>query len=395
MRQHKLFVILAFMFVSLLLASCEGLVVKPTPTPEPVDEASLESVINATGAVVPAQWSTLSFTTAGVIEEVLVEEGQQIQPGQSLARLQGQDALKAAVAAAELEVAQAKQAIFDLNENAMAARAAAQLRLANAEKALDKAKDRRDSKNYKRADESLIAAAKADVIMARDEFKRAQETFNAFADKPEEDINRAYAVATYEAARRKRDQAEWNLNYLQSMPDSLEVNVSEGELAVAKAELQDAQAEWDRVKDGPDNRQASLAQTRLRSAESALQAARESLDHLDLKAPFASTVSKLYVHQQEWTNPGQPALVLADLKQLRVETTDLNEIDVARINLGDPVSVTFDALPEVKIAGKVTRIGTRSAEGAGVNYPVTIELVELPAKLRWGMTAFVDIEVKK
>jgi len=34
-----------------------------------------------------------------------------------------------------------------------------------------------------------------------------------------------------------------------------------------------------------------------------------------------------------------------------------------------------------------------AAEGAGVSYPVTIELSDIPNQLRWGMTAFVDIEV--
>jgi hypothetical protein len=40
----------------------------------------------------------------------------------------------------------------------------------------------------------------------------------------------------------------------------------------------------------------------------------------------------------------------------------------------------------------VSRIAPKSTEGAGVNYPVIITLDEIPAALRWGMTAFVDIE---
>jgi hypothetical protein len=68
---------------------------------------------------------------------------------------------------------------------------------------------------------------------------------------------------------------------------------------------------------------------------------------------------------------------------------------VARIAEGAPVDITFDALPGVTIAGTVEKIAARSSEGSGVNYTVTISMDERPEKLRWGMTAFVDIKVEK
>jgi hypothetical protein len=55
--------------------------------------------------------------------------------------------------------------------------------------------------------------------------------------------------------------------------------------------------------------------------------------------------------------------------------------------------VTFDALPDVEVAGWVVRIAPKAAEGAGVNYTVSLELESIPPQLRWGMTAFVDIQI--
>jgi multidrug efflux pump subunit AcrA (membrane-fusion protein) len=78
-----------------------------------------------------------------------------------------------------------------------------------------------------------------------------------------------------------------------------------------------------------------------------------------------------------------------------VETTDLNEIDVARLTIGDPAAVTFDAIPNVTVNGKVARIASKASEGSGVNYTVVVSLDNIPEKLLWGMTAFVDIEIKK
>lgn len=395
MRTQKLLNLLTLIILAaMLLSACSG-AAAPAVTETPTGDDEIQPVINATGAVVPAQWSALSLSSAGVIAEVLVEEGQQVQPGQPLVRLEGQASLQAAVAAAEYELQTARQALEDLQDSHEQVRAQAQLRLASAAKALDKASDRREGKNYRRADQSLIDSARADWIMAKDDFKRAEEVWGYFEGKDEEDVNRAFALSQYSASKRKLDQAVWNLNYLESMPDELEVNLSEGELVAAKAEYDTAQREWERVKNGPDSRQVSLSEARIKSAEATLSAARESLDRLELKAPFAGTVSRVYLHRQEWAAPGQAVLLLADLAHLRVETTDLNEIDAARINLNDLVSVTFDSLPDVRIIGKVARIGSKAAEGSGVTYPVVIELAEVPPRLRWGMTAFVDIEIKK
>jgi multidrug resistance efflux pump len=86
--------------------------------------------------------------------------------------------------------------------------------------------------------------------------------------------------------------------------------------------------------------------------------------------------------------------MLADMDHLQVETTDLNEIDVAQIQVGDVASISFDALPDLLITGVVTSIAPKSSAGSSVNYTVVIELDELPEELRWGMTAFVDIEVE-
>jgi hypothetical protein len=86
-----------------------------------------------------------------------------------------------------------------------------------------------------------------------------------------------------------------------------------------------------------------------------------------------------------------PVVVLADLTGLRIETTDLNEIDMARIQAGSPASVTFDALPDVLVSGRVVEIALAASAGSGVNYKAVVVLDELPAALRWGMSAFVDI----
>ncbi|MDZ4159393.1 MAG: efflux RND transporter periplasmic adaptor subunit, partial [Anaerolineaceae bacterium] len=158
-------------------------------------------------------------------------------------------------------------------------------------------------------------------------------------------------------------------------------------------ELEAAQREWEKVKDGSNPEALDLAQARLKTAKAQVQASRSALADLTLKAPFDGTVSSIHVRASEWVLPGQPVLLLADLDNLIVETTDLSEISVAQVKPGSTASITFDALPEVTVTGTVLKISPKAAEGSGVNYTATLALSNIPSKLLWGMTAFVDIQI--
>jgi HlyD family secretion protein len=170
---------------------------------------------------------------------------------------------------------------------------------------------------------------------------------------------------------------------------------AEADLAAGKALLDSAQRDFDQRKDGPSPADLLVVQSRLDNAKAQVDAAQTALDQLSLKATFAGYVSNPKVRVGESVTPGQPLLYLANTTTLQVETTDLNEIDVARLTIGDPAKVTFDALPNVTVNGKVARIATKASEGSGVNYTVVITLDQIPEKLLWGMTAFVDIQVQK
>jgi len=124
-----------------------------------------------------------------------------------------------------------------------------------------------------------------------------------------------------------------------------------------------------------------------------LASAQARLTNLELRSPFTGTISKIYAREGEWISPGSPVFLLADLAHLRIETTDLNEIDAARVALQDQVSITFDALPDVVLEGIIDQMSPMASEGSGVNYTAIINLMDWPEELRWGMTAFVDIYV--
>jgi multidrug efflux pump subunit AcrA (membrane-fusion protein) len=140
----------------------------------------------------------------------------------------------------------------------------------------------------------------------------------------------------------------------------------------------------------PEQRQ--LAHARVLQAQASLQEAQARLAQGTLTAPFDGTVVAINVSRGELVQPGEVAVVMADLSRLRVQTTDLSERDIASIRRGQRASIHLEAF-EQPLLGAVTAIDPRagtSADGDTV-YQVTIELDEQPAHLLWGMTGTADI----
>ena len=167
-----------------------------------------------------------------------------------------------------------------------------------------------------------------------------------------------------------------------------------GEVALLEAQIEKGYRDYETYSVGPDPDDVALAEARIANAENQLTAAKETLADLELAAPFDGIISAVYINSSEWVAPGSPVLLIADLEHLQIETTDLGEIDVAHIVEGDTAVITFDALPDLVLEGTVVSIAPKAAEGSGVNFPVIFELSEIPPALRWGMTAFVDIDLE-
>jgi len=396
---HRSQLILSVLIITVIASSlvgCSGGSSEATPTVSPEELEDYVPIISATGEVVPAQWSTLSVSIAGVISELLVKEGDLVEEGQVLFRLKGSEAFESAVAAAELELISAQKAYDDLFLYAEINKALAREALVAAQEALDDAEEEREKKDYSRASQETLDEARANLIIGEDEVKNKEREYDMFDDRQEDDPLRAEKYAQLARAKRNANRLEANLNWLLGLPDSLEMARADVDLELAEAQLSDAEREWEDLKDdGVNDVQLSLAEARLRNAQHQLEAAQSSLADMALIAPFSGTVSRLNVRTNEWVSPGQPVILLADFASLRVETTDLNEIDMTQLKLGQRATVTFDALPDVFMEGTLVYIAPKASEGSGVNYKAYIELDEIPDALRWGMTAFVDIKVPR
>ncbi|NOH10630.1 MAG: HlyD family efflux transporter periplasmic adaptor subunit [Chloroflexi bacterium] len=389
MKQTTRFTLIAI--IALLLAACGGAAEATTEAPDPT-EASVPfiALASATGKVVPAEWATLSIASGGIIAE-LAEENAQVSEGDVLLVLDGGEAASAAIAAATVELVQAEQALEELNDNATLSTAEAEQAVADARDAVRDAERVINNLEFG-SKQTDIDQAFANLVLAKDDLDDAREDYEPYSDKPETNLERARYLSLLAQAQADYDDAVRLYNNLTGVANEIDLDQAIADLAVAQAQLENAQQNLEDRVDGPDPDLAEQAIARVENAQAQLTAAEAAFDDLTLEAPFDGTVSEVYVRISEWVNPGQAVILVGDLDNLQVETTDLNEIDVARISVGNPATVTFDALPNVVVNGTVVSISPKASEGTGVNFKVVIELDEIPAGLRWDMTAFVDIE---
>ncbi len=385
---------LILLLVSLLFAGCGT----ARETPIPIPQTGLQdysAVISTTGVVVPEQWATLSARSPGVVARILVTEGQRVSAGDLLLQLNGQAAAQAILSAAQYELINARQALDTLKENAAAEQARTQQALAEARQALEDAQEDVTRLDYPRASDDLLKQTQDEIDLARKQVSRAEDAFKLVQKRPEGDALKAQMELNLIKARTYLQNRIALLNWYLAKPDEIDAARDRAALAVAQAELLRAQTDFERHQAGPDTELLAQAEARLTLAKAQVLAAAEAAANLELRAPFDGAICNLDVRLGEWVTPGLPLLQLGDLDHLRVETTDLSEIDAARIHPPDTAIVTFDALPDVVLRGTILSVAEKSSASSGVNYTTIVTLDTLPAGLRWGMTAFIDIEVSE
>lgn len=133
------------------------------------------------------------------------------------------------------------------------------------------------------------------------------------------------------------------------------------------------------------------ADARVQQTQVALELAQINLAEATLTAPFEGTVASLAVIPGEFVEADQAVVTLATLNDLQIETIDLSERDITKVNVGAAADIFVEALNE-NFAGKVIAISPRAnTVGGDVVFKATIAFDQQPENVLWGMTAEVTI----
>jgi ABC exporter DevB family membrane fusion protein len=254
--------------------------------------------IGGAGIVEPAQREArLAGASAGVIQAIVVKDGDHVTAGQVLMELESSLEI-AALETAEAELASTK---------------------ANLARTV----------NGQRVEDRDAAFAEAASARARSELSdtaltRAEQLFKGGAMTQEElDKARLGAAADKETARA-------------------------------------AQARARAAKVGSRSEDVAAARANLVSAEARVAQAKATVERRRLRAPYDGEVLQVKARVGEYYTPGasEAPVVLGDTRRLRVRM-DVDERDIARVKLGQPAFAIADAYPGVRFTGKVAEIGRR------------------------------------
>ncbi len=369
-------IILLALFVA---AGCSG---QSTSTPAATSIASTPIAPGANGKLVPRQFVELSVKSPGVVAEVSASEGDQVKPGQALARLDN-TLLKLAVQDAQLKL---KQAELDLEK---ATKPADPADLNAADKAIEAAQAALN--NAQGMQPTTLNTAQIALRNAQLVFDQAERDYAHQLDRQKWglDVDKDLALQT---SKVRYENARADLEIARRDAASANVRASESVLAGQKT-LTAAQADYAALKRQPEPEQVKAAQLAVETAKLALAQAEADLQDATLIAPVGGVVAEVNLKVGQPASPGAPAITLADTSAWYVETDSLTELSVVDVKEGSRVAVKFDAAPGLSLPGHVERIALRGQDQRGdVLYAVRVALDNLDPRLRWGMTAFVQFE---
>lgn len=265
----------------------------------------------STGYVVPRSRVDVSSQIIGRVVEVFVEEGQKIEKGATLIRLQD-DESKAQLAQAKARVNTAKAQLAEL-----------------------RAGSRPQQIETSRA---ALQSAAAQLEKARADYERFRPLFD----------QRAISAQELDQMRAAFD--------------------------VAKANHESAGKQFELVKIGPRVEEIAAAEARLAEAEGSVDFVKTQLDHTVIKAPISGTILEKIADLGELvtnanfggTSRGAKTAVvsMADLNDLQVET-NVKESNISKVKLGQKAQISLDTHPNEKFEGVVDEISPQSDRQLG------------------------------
>ena len=275
--------------------------------------------VSTDDAYTTAHLHEISSRVAGTVMEVRVDDNQRVKAGQVLVELDPRDyAVALQTAQAGLAQAQAQA----VRQQAAIAQARAQGAAADAQ----------------------IGQARAQMEQTAAQLEKARLDYERVAGLYTTDL-KAVSKADVDAATEELDTAR---GAMESARAALSAATSQAQ--AAQANLRAAQAD------------AAVAAANISAAESKARDAQLQLSYCEVVSPVAGKVSKKTVETGQRLQPGEAlmAIVPDDVWVL----ANLKETELERVEIGERVDVTIDALPDYKFFGTVNSL----QEGSGATF---------------------------
>lgn len=144
------------------------------------------------------------------------------------------------------------------------------------------------------------------------------------------------------------------------------------------------------LKSGPDPLDIRSQKLVIQQKEDALQSAKENLAKYSVRAPFAGVLAVFTAKKGDTASSGSSLGTL--ITKQRIATISLNEVDVAKVKVGQKAIITFDAVEDLNITGEVVEVDALGTTSQGVvSYSVKIAFDIQDDRVKPGMSVSVNI----
>jgi multidrug efflux pump subunit AcrA (membrane-fusion protein) len=258
----------------------------------PVVQQAIAQPVTFVGTVEPRRRSLVASEVEGIVDEVRVDEGQQVQANETLVQLR-QESLNLALQARRAASERARQELAEL-------------------------------KNGTRPE--VIEEARAAVREAEAELDRA--------------------------TREKQRQLGLNVRGVAALQVREDAETT---FRVAQERLMRVKASYELAVRGPRAERIAQAEAQLLTAQAELARLQYDLNRTQVKAPFAGFVVHKRTEVGQWLARGDPVVTLIELNKAHI-TVPIPERYVSYVQVGTTAHVQFDAVPQATATGTVIRI---------------------------------------
>ncbi|NLL62133.1 MAG: efflux RND transporter periplasmic adaptor subunit [Candidatus Atribacteria bacterium] len=258
-----------------------------------VQHGEIKSFLTVSGVVEPKEMVRVFAKIMGQVKEVSVQEGEQVEKGAILMRLDDEQI--------RLQVAQAKA------------------NLDSAHASLERIKAGARPQEVSQA-EAGVRQAKISLDSAEENYQKMQKLFTEGA-----------------ISEQQHDQAK-------------------NQYEIAKAQYQSVSESYKLITEGASSQDIKAVEAQVRQAQSALELAQSQLNSTIIKAPISGSVTAVSVKTGELASSAMPLLSIIDVSELSVKT-GISEKDIGAVQLGQDAEIFIDAYPQKKFSGEIVSKG--------------------------------------
>lgn len=376
----------------------------------PVVRGSIASTVSFVGNVQYSQSTSLTWKTAGVIDEVFAEVGDTVHRGDVLAVL-AVDSLPYSVLIAEKTMIEQQENLEDISQS-QSGQMQAYVTLNSKESALLQAKLAQEALYYPRATRAEMERAWDSLALANLNFNYAKQDYDHImeANTPwegyEEEVRinmfgRSILISGADSRSGRERKFEDYVSAYNTLVSAYETYLwtvgepTSTDYAVAEGNVQVAQMEYDQALEDYLSYGTMPREKDLHAAEVVLRNAETVFNQRYIIALFDGTVTSVDAVAGYYVARGASAIRVDDMSRIFIPI-DIPELDVSSIAVGMPVEITLDAVEGKTYSGHIIGIDEASdSTGNTAYFSAMIEMDDPDGKILAGMTAEVKLSLQQ